>query len=214
MALIKKMTMKHNFFGLILIVLLFICCINNKQTDKKYYFVTGSEIPIKYDKFEKKVKMHKELIDYTTEIYAFKKYLITIASDRYCDSIDIFIQNRLNKREIKIHKGLGCEYFKGIYNDIAFFDEGTGITRTTILYDMISGKDIATLRTNGNIKINNNKIYIDNLDISKDQLKGKNIPYCSDTIPCDGCGEIAEVIYYDINTRKIIHTGKIKCAFE
>src|ERR1039457_761709 len=118
--------MKHNFIGLILIVLLF-SCINNKHTDKKYYFVKGSEIPIKYGNIEKKVKMHKELIDYTTEIFTFKKYQITIASDRYCDSIDISFQNIINHKEAQIHeRQKGCEYFKGIYMDIAILDEGTG----------------------------------------------------------------------------------------
>ena len=199
--------------SLILALSIFVYCNRNKENKQLSGLVKGSESPIKYDKVESKVKIKKNIVDFIVETYTYEKYVITIASDRYCDSVQVDILNRKSKKEIRIHESPGCEYFQGIYGNIAIWDEGTGIARSTILMDLDNGREIFEIGTNGNLRISENRIYMDILDIPKEQLIGKKRPYCKDTVPCDGCGEIAEVIYYDCQMHKIVHTGEIKCAY-
>ena len=199
----------------ILAIILFIFCTGkSNKSVKEYNLLEGSEVPVKYSKTNKIIKLQGLEIDSTTVNYTFTMYKIKSTTDRNCNGSTIEIVNIKNQKRVKIPTSINCTNFQGIYNNIAIFDDGTGIARGTTLFDLKNGKIIASLGTNGNTKISENKIHMDILDIPKKHLVGKKRPYCGDSIACDGCGEIAEEIYFDCKTHKIIYTGKLKCAYQ
>jgi len=145
----------------------------------------------------------KEIV-YSNNIY-------TITTENKIGEVGEIISIHKKENNTSITIGNGAIYFVDVIDNYIIIDEGTGVYRGVIIYDMVNQKKIMETSYMGELQILGNEIYFwQEVRIKNEKEK----PKCPQSIIDIGYGICyLENLIYDIKKKKLIRTQKYTCSY-